>query len=236
MKGYDYNSSSSSRDRSSLTKIAFYLGAASALVLIIIGVRHLNDPVDFDRMFGIKVTLEGLFAFSGLYLIDMVKGKRIRVKPKAFRPFEINTLTRGIIIFGILGLIQILIQVPLKIKSGEMALAIVFAAPSEELFFRGVMISVTVEAAKITRRGRSKKRVLLAISPIEIGGIVLSSLAFMSIHINYYDNPPLLAIVFLSGLVLGFAYWYWDDLTACIIAHFILNSLIAYQTFWMVNV
>ncbi len=223
------------RNRSSFTKVAFYLGYLSALVLFIIGLRHLGDVAEFDRRFGIRATLEGLFAFAGIYLVDLVKGKQFRIIPKRFTPITPKTLTRGILIFGVLALIQIvLMQIPLRIRSGEMAIAIVFAAPAEELFFRGVILSVIIELGKITKHTSHGPK-LLRITPIELAGLVLSALAFMSIHINYYGNLQYMLIVFISGLILGFAYWYWEDLTACIVAHFILNVIVAYQTFWMVE-
>jgi len=238
MKGSDHGLMES-RLVSSHTKVSFYIGILASVILLYIGIRHLNDPIEFDRNFGIKAALEGLFALIGLHAIDMVRGKKLSLYPKQFAPFRLNTLMRGMIIFACVGLIQILMQyVPLKIKAGEMALAIVFAAPAEEIFFRGVLISLAIQLGKILGKDRARHSGsrLSRMNPFVIAGIILSAMAFMSIHVNYYGYPTLMLTVFASGLVLGFFYWYWEDLTACIIAHFLINIILVYQTFWMVSV
>ena len=66
-------------------------------------------------------------------------------------------------------------------------------------------------------------------------GIVLTSLAFAGIHMNYYEDLSLLLGTFLCGLWLGLSYWYTEDLTAAIMAHFLLNFIVVIQNFWMVN-
>ncbi len=71
---------------------------------------------------------------------------------------------------------------------------------------------------------KSKKRLMM------ISGIGISSLAFLSIHVNYYNFPQMMLSVFISGIWLGALYWKFEDLTSLILAHFILNFIYVWSS------
>jgi membrane protease YdiL (CAAX protease family) len=120
--------------------------------------------------------------------------------------------------------VQILFQIPLTARTPEIALAIVFCSISEEVFFRGFLIGMTIKFSKnVDKNNPILKYLIIA------AGIMLSSIFFTLIHINYYDNIALLATIFVCGLVLAIAYLISDDLMAVIIGHFILNAIVSFQ-------
>jgi membrane protease YdiL (CAAX protease family) len=130
----------------------------------------------------------------------------------------------------------LILQFPLTVRTFDKALAVMFAGPSEELFFRGLLLTPFIKWGKDDYKFEianpiSTKRKILSISIVEIFGITFSTLAFTFLHINYYGNPTLLLIVALSGIVLGLVYQKYQDLTANILAHFFLNLIVTIRIF-----
>ena len=130
-------------------------------------------------------------------------------------------------------------QFPLSVRDWHRALAIMFAGPAEELFFRGLMLSPFIRLGKNDTKLKIKNPFgggnLLEISPTELLGIFISSMFFMALHINYYGDKKLLATVFISGVILGLFYLKYKDLTANILAHFALNFIVVLQSFWLIG-
>jgi len=157
------------------------------------------------------------------------------LKPKNFTPLSGFLLIRVVVILAGLAIIQAAVQiVPMTVKDPELCLAIIFAAPSEENFFRGVLISIVITFFSNT--GFKIRIFKKELSIWVLFGIVISSLAFAGIHVNYYNSITLLLGTFLCGLWLSLTYWYFDgDLTAVILAHFALNLIVVAQTFWVIN-
>ena len=220
------------------TRLGWSLGVLSLFFEISIGITYLL-PAE-ARLFGVITVLEGGFALTGLFLLDAVYGKPLQLKPDYFKPPEIDTLKRTVFILGALFFLQIVMQFPLTVRAWHRGLAIMFAGPAEELFFRGLLLSPFIKYGSNERTIKIKnpfqeKKYLLEISPIEVAGIIFSSMAFMILHINYYGNPRLLITVFLSGVFLGLFYLKYRDLTANILAHFILNFIVVVQSFWMIG-
>lgn len=217
------------------TKIGFYLILIAGLVELFIGIRYVfsTDPV--DKTFGAISILESLFAFSGLWIPDMLVYQKLRLKPSSdeFKPLG-NALFHAVVIFFTLIMIQLIFQfIPMTVREYDKALAIAFAGPSEESGFRGLIITIFILIGVNATKLRITKKV--AIGMLEILGILISSVLFMLLHRNYYSNPRLLLSVFFSGVALAVYYWYWRDLTGCILAHFALNILTVIQSFYMVT-
>lgn len=227
-------------DRSELTKIAWFLGILAAPTEIAIGLSYIFSDIKSDQLFGIISIIEGFFALSGLLLIDVIYGHPIDIKPDSFKKLESNTLSRIGYIFISLLLIQILFQFPLTVRTVHKALAIIFAGVAEELFFRGLLITpfmklgMSQEKFKLFKRP-GKNGYYVEISLIEIIGILLSSIAFVALHFNYYGNLSLMLTVFVSGIILGFFYQKDKDITANILAHLLLNTWVVIQTFYMLS-
>lgn len=222
------------------TKVGWGLGILSTFFGVYLGLTYLLPGE--DMYFAIITIVEGLFALAGLLCIDLFYGKKLQFKPKHFKPPEPATLLQTVYILGTLAVFQILImQIPLTVRDWHRALAIMFAGPSEELFFRGLLLTPFIiwgkndTKFKIKNPFGGKNKYWLEISPSEIGGIVLSSIAFMILHINYYGDTVLMITVLGSGVILGLFYQKYKNLTANILAHFVLNFIIVLRSFWMIS-
>ena len=119
------------------------------------------------------------------------------------------------------GLTQLLI--PITIRNIEIAFSIVFAGPSEELFFRGTIIGMFIFLRNNLEKTKFAKTLGFSLVFIEFFGVLFSSLFFALMHQNYYDQPAVLLATFFSGIVLGLMFWKFRDITANIMAHFFFN-------------
>lgn len=217
-----------------LTNIDFIMGFIAAIVLIVIGLRH------FDA-WGKTNIMEGFFAIGGIFGLQFIKSREINIFK--FKKFSFYILPRFLIILIGVTLVQVLSRIPYTIDNVELAASIVFAAVAEELFFRGVLISIFIEVDESIRPPVSSKMLnILLVGETNLNirifglvGVILSSLFFAAIHTNYYDNPAMLMSVFFGGLVFGFAYYLWEDMTANIMAHFLLNMIAVGQSGLLIN-
>ncbi len=221
------------------TQLGWGLGALAIFFEFYIGLTYVFSSDTYARTFGILTIIEGGFALTGLIFIDVINGKQLQIKPDYFKPPETATLKRTVFILGALSILQIVMQFPLSVRDWHRALAIMFAGPAEELFFRGLMLSPFIRLGKNDTKLKIKNPFgggyLLEISPTELLGIFISSMFFMALHINYYGDKKLLATVLLSGVILGLFYLKYKDLTANILAHFALNFIVVAQSFWMIG-
>lgn len=223
-----------SRHTSKFTRIGYYLVLCAIIVQFYLYFAHFQDTTEYGQYFSYITLIEGIFALTGLLLLDPINRRGFHLKPKNYEKTSGSLLIRIVIILVGLALIQFTIQMlPLVVKDWEIAMAIIFAAPSEEVFFRGVLVSLVIVAFRNVKNKFTifKKR----ISIYEIFGIILTGIAFAMLHVNYYENIAFLLGTFLCGIWLGFTYFYWEDLTACILAHFILNFICVIQSFFLVT-
>jgi len=224
------------KNTSKLTRIDWFLGLLAFLTGTILGLSYMFATSESDRMFGFITFLEGTFALLGLLMIDVIHGRRFDLYPDQFRPLSFDMLYPLLINMGGLMLIQLLSQFPLTVRTWHRALAIMFAGPSEELFFRGFMLAPFIRWGEDDfkyeiKNPLSKRKKIISISIIELFGITLSATAFTFLHVNYYDTPKLLIVVAISGVFLGLVYQKYQDLTANILAHFFLNTIITIRVF-----
>jgi membrane protease YdiL (CAAX protease family) len=215
------------------TKLVFWAGIIAFAIQGYLGIMHINDADVYGRNFAILALVEAGFAFFGIMLTDIVRGHSF--PPRQFRELHEDTFQRTMITFFLIAVVQVAIFfIPLTVRDYEIAMGMIFAAPAEELFFRGLLMSIAIRIGhndenKISL-GKNKK-----ISYTEIIGIVVSSTAFMLLHVNYYNNIGAMTTVFFGGIVLAFIYWWWRDLTVVVLAHFVLNILVVGQNFFLVN-
>jgi membrane protease YdiL (CAAX protease family) len=223
--------------RSKYTRIGYYITLIAAVVQGYLWFAHFQDTTDeYTQYFTYIALYECLFAIAGLLFYDPLnhRGFHLRKKKIGYTPLSAWLLVRVIVIMGGLFVIQFSVQfIPMTIKDYEISLAVIFAGPCEENFFRGILISIVI----LTFSKYSYKFRLFGkeISLLVIFGIFLSSIAFAMLHVNYYGDIRLLLGTLLCGLWLGFTYWRWEDLTANIMAHFLLNLIVVLQSFWLVN-
>ena len=234
MSYQSYRQKKKYKPKSSLTKIAFYLGITSAFVMFYLGARYVLSDVVADQTFGVITMLEGSFAIVGIYAIDLLNKRPISLKPKAFEKLHPQSFVRIPVILITLLAIQTIFQfVPLTVRDVEKAAAIIFAGPAEELFFRGVLITIFIRMGEsMDKYAITKKK---EISIVEIFGILLSATLFALLHVNYYGNTSVMMAVFVSGIALALFFWWWRDITSLILAHFLLNTITVVQVFYLIN-
>ena len=219
---------------SKYTRIGHYLTVLAVVIQGYLWITHFQDTDDYGQTFSYIAGIEFLFALSGLLLYDPINKRGFHIKPKHYTPLSGFLLIRVVVILAGLAIIQAAVQfIPMTVKEPEIAMAIMFAGPSEENFFRGVLISIVIVSfSNVGFKIRIFKKEL---SIGVLFGIILTSIAFGSIHVNYYNDFSLLLGTVLCGFWLGITYWFWEDLTANIMAHFLLNLIVVWQTFFIVN-
>lgn len=224
-------------NNSEFTSISYFIIILATGVQLFLWIMHFQERGDYVEYFSYIALIEGCFGLVGLLFLDLIRGHGFHIKPDRYKKLHIDFLYHTAIIFGGILLIQLFVAfIPLTVKDWEIALSIMFAAPCEEVFFRAFLISSSIEISEFSPKLSRSSITLFGknLNYFTITGVIISALAFAGIHINYYGNPNMLLGVFLGGLWLGFTYWFWNDLTASILAHFILNFIVVYQTFWMV--
>jgi len=216
-------------DESVHTSLSYWFCAIAVGIQLVLGLRNITTT------FGQLCIVEFLFGTAGLLFLDPLHGKKW-IYPKKFKKWQSDTFYRFAITFGVIAAIQFLFQIIPLITSTEFALAVVFCSVVEEYFFRGILNEPFFRAthkmgdrvAKFTvwsYKDKPKKEM----SYIELGGIILSGSLFAAFHVNYYGQLNLILMVFVGGLWLGFVYWFNKDLTAVILAHFMLNIIFIFQ-------
>lgn len=98
----------------------------------------------------------------------------------------------------------------LAIEDLRYAVYFVMAAVTEELFFRGLIITPAM---------KTNNPFLMWSS------VIFSSLAFAFIHFNYWGQLDRILLVFFSGIVLGFIYIQFKSITTNIICHLAINLI-----------
>lgn len=197
-------------------------------------IAHFQDTDSYGQVISYISFIEGCFALAGLLFYDPINRRGFHLRPKNFERPPKGHFIHFIIIFVGLAAIQFtLLYVPLTVKDYEIALSIQFAGPSEEAFFRGVLVSLGI--ILLHKRGFKIPIMKKKMSIWELLWIILVSIGFAALHVNYYSNTRYLLGTFLCGLWFSGTYWYWRDLTACILAHSLLNFLVLIQTYWLVS-
>ena len=226
-------------DVSKYDRIGYILTLMAIIIQFYLWIMHVNDTDAYGQTFTYIAFYEFLFAGIGFLLYDPINKRGFNLKKKAYTKISGWLIPRITIIILGMALIQFAVQfIPLTVTDPEIAMAIVFAGPSEENFFRGVLVSIiivlfsNIKGYKIPLPFLKHKK---EISIWVLFGIILTAIAFAGIHMNYYNNPRYLLGTFLCGLWLGGCYFYWEDLTANIMAHFLLNLIVMWRTFGIVN-
>ena len=208
------------------TQLSYWFCVIATGIEFSLGLTHMNE------YFGQMCLIEALFGVSGLLFLDLLHGRK-SIYPKPFKKMHPNTFFRFAITFGVIVLIQFLFQIVPLITSTEMMLGVVFCAVVEEYFFRGILME---PAFRIGEKSKDKFTVWKykdkpnkEISYVELGGIILSAAIFASFHVNYYGQIRLIGMVFVGGLWLATVYFWNKDLTAVILAHFLLNIVFVSQ-------
>ena len=209
------------------------------ICVMAVGIQFFLGLKNIDSSFGQLCIVEGIFGLMGLTLLDPIHGKK-KLYPKPFKKIHPNLFIRFVITFGVIAAIQFIFQIIPLITSTEFALAVVFAAPCEEYFFRGIIQEPTFQLGRKAKSDQKftvlkyKNKPPKEMSYIELGGIILSSVIFSAFHVNYYNQPRLIGMVLFGGIWLSTIYFWNKDLTSVILSHFLLNIIFIYQNFYQV--
>jgi len=194
------------------TIISFTMVGMAILIMLYFGIRHISDEPDWSKSAFMQFGL-GLFGLLGSQLIAQQP-----VIPQSKHNFKLANLNTGIraIMIGFLGMgIQLISKQVFSFTILEQAVYFVFAAITEEVFFRGFILTLFIKLDQTKMK----------FSPQRLVGVLVQAIGFAAIHQNYYNNLPMLISVFVGGLMLGFVYLIWEDLTANILGHFIINII-----------
>lgn len=225
---------------SQFTKMGFVLCIFGIIVQLYIGFRHFSGT-EYEQAWSRICLLEALFGIIGLLSIDLIMGTYSGIIPKNFKSIISrkidskksgpNIIFKTLVALATLLLIQIVCQATLTIEDSEKAMAILFCSVCEELFFRGTLMATFLKIGSYSKKIRISKK--NEIAPVTIMGIIFQAYLFAAMHINYYDNIPVLMAMFFSGIALGIYMWLWKDITSLILAHFGLNFIYVFRFFWM---
>ncbi len=210
------------------------------ICVMAVGIQFFLGLKNISASFGQLCIVEGLFGLMGLTLLDPLHGKK-KLYPKPFKKLHENLFIRFVITFGVIAAIQFIFQIIPLITSTEFALAVVFAAPCEEYFFRGILQEPTFRLGRKAKPDqkftvlRYKNKPPKEMAYVELGGIILSAVIFAAFHVNYYNQTNLILMVLVGGLWLGFVYFWNKDITAVILAHFLLNIIFIFQFYQTVG-
>lgn len=196
-----------SNNSNSITRLAFILIVLASGIMMSIGLRNLYT--DWGA-FALFQSMLCLFGYTGYCIIQNKK-----IIPMEFAPVDFETAFRTLIIFIAAIVTQFITQYTLSISNTEQALYYVFASVCEEVFFRLFLISTVLK--------------LFDTIYIKLTAVFFQAVLFAAFHVNYYNDLAALAGVLIGGIILGFFYVYYNDITANIMAHFILNMIAAMQ-------
>jgi membrane protease YdiL (CAAX protease family) len=192
------------------TLITQILIAVAIGVMFFLYFTHRTIPADQDW---VDYTLM-MSAFVGIGYIgtQIATQQPLFPRPDQLLPFNINSGIRALIIFGLMMVTQLITSIVFTFSTTERAFYFVFAAVCEEVFFRVLILTVII---------RINPSIIM-----KIVGILVQAVMFVAIHQNYYGNITMMVGVFIGGIILGICYVIWEDPTANILGHFILNLFV----------
>lgn len=191
------------------TMITQILIAVALGVMLFLYFMHRNNPA--DQAWTNYALMMAAFVGIGYVGTQIVTQQPILPRPDQLRPFEINSGIRAVIICALMLVTQIVTSVIFTFSTAEQAFYFVFAAVCEEVFFRVLILTVII---------RIKPSIIM-----KIVGIIVQAVMFTAIHQNYYNNIPMLIGVLVGGVIFGICYVIWEDPTANILGHFLLNFM-----------
>jgi len=200
------------------TIVSFTMVGMAILIMLYFGIRHISDEPDWSK----SALMQFALGFIGLLGSQLIAQQPVIPQGKYnFKSVDLNTGIHAIFITGVSMGVQFISQAVFTFTDTEQALYFVFAAITEEVFFRGFILTIFIKLDKTKMK----------FSPPKLIGVLVQAIGFAAIHQNYYSNLPMLISVFVGGLILGFAYLIWEDLTANILGHFLLNVIVVGNVF-----
>ena len=218
-----------------LDPIVLLLAVIDIIGLIILAVMYQYDETT-SLSSGSSYLL--MFAVSGIFIQFLVKGVVFIRKMFGHRDFHETSphlvgffidFSNEIDVFTIMGNIfgYILIQIVVKVISGAFQFQVagvavflfyIFAAITEELFFRGAIIMVLQTILyKILK--------LPAMPIINFICAFVSASVFLMAHTHYLGDIPLMLITFMGGFLQSYIFIQQKSLLSPIISHVVINAV-----------
>ena len=206
-----------SDQRNTLNVLTLALGLIASGVMGYLAAKYWNSATAYDAALARYALMLSLFGIAGLAIVNW-QDPNTSVKWE-LRPLDAKYLSQlgmrlllvlviGVLLEAAIAYASQLELVKSTVAREDLAAYYVFAGACEELFFRGVICN------------------LLARYVNKYVGIFASSLAFMAAHSEVYGSQwTLMLVQFILGIIWGFAYIYWKDITPNLGAHVIKNLL-----------
>lgn len=204
------------------SQISFLFSAVAIIGMLYLGFKHINDIDEYGGAWGQFAILQGVLGLVGFLAIDYLDDGKITIIPTKYAVIGEKTFYSFALAIGSILVIQLITKFArYTITDTERGLYYIFSSINEELFFRGLISNVSLRIGK---------------SPLmKLTGSAISGFIFTLMHVNYYDNVPMLISVFVGGFALSIIYMYYRDLTGIILGHFILNFLLSLSVFGVFN-
>jgi len=205
--------------------LSLLLSTIATIGMLLIAILY-YDAIDEMKVWSNYSFLMFAFGTIGMLSLNIYKNKKFKfsIRFKRLDPDDIYYALLTFVLLLIVQIISSLIRVYLAPENIIEILYTIFSSICEELFYRGFILGFFIYLA------RGYKKSILIIGLIISSGLFVSSLAFSLSHTNYYSDPFLLIIVFVSGLILGLAYIIRKDIIVPMLAHFMLNFYIVLQS------
>jgi len=217
MKKHAVNSQAAHGARNSLNPITLALGVIAALVMAYIAAKYWDSPIAYDSALARYAALLAVFAVAGLAVINWQDpNDSIRWEIQPLTVEYASTLLGRAVVLLLVGLvleaaITYVGQLELvnsAVADEDLAAYYIFAGVAEEFLFRGVACN------------------LLARYAHHHVAVPASAALFMVAHVQVYGaDPALLAVQFVLGVLWGYAYLYWRDITPNVLAHTLKNLM-----------
>ena len=190
--------------------VSMLLSLTAIGIMFYIGMKYLNDVDAIARAYANYSLFLAFIGFLGYIALDFIDDGRITIIPKKYTTTDyVRMLVLAMAMFIIIAFIQFFLTVTLRLAltMEDRILYFLFAAPCEELFFRGLIVG-----------GLTRMKVKWFIS------VPISAVVFMIAHTaTYIANPVMYASTLFCGFVLAAFYYRFRDIGANEFAHLFNN-------------
>lgn len=185
-------------------------------IMLNLGIRHINDIDSYGVAWGRYALFHAGLGLIGLVTMLLISYRDIRAN--GLKKVDSDSVLYLFVTIIVIVLSQVLVQfisgyIPFSISDSEKALYHIFSSITEELFFRGFIITIFCY--------RTNRAIFKAI------GVILSGIAFALFHQNYWDNIPVLIAIGIGGSLIAIVYIVSEfDYTAISLGHTTYNVIV----------
>lgn len=201
------------------TKISYILNTLGILIMVYIGTKYINSPDAISVAFAEYSFLLCGFGIAGFFTIDYFDNRKINIYPEKFPKFDpVRFLVAVTVLFMPALFIDYFLKITMRyaLTDIDLVLYYLFAGVCEEAFFRGCVLNGIIGIA--TKKGKKPHFMVIIVA------LIVSSVAFMAVHLEVYgSDPTMLLSTLLGGFLLGGGYLIFRDMGANMSAHTLKN-------------